>query len=287
MYTIRPDKPLNPVIVEILARVQEVTQAAGYSYLLVGATARDMLMTHVFGIESRRATHDVDFAIAVESWDQFHALKAELAARGGFAPATDKPHLLHYAPAQHGMAFPLDLIPFGGIEQGTHRIAWPPDMNVVMDVTAYAEAMASALDVAIGNNLAIRVVSIPSLAALKLLAWNDRSLQDNKDAQDLFFLLRHYHEAGNLDRMYGDAFALLEACDFDLSLAGAALLGHDAGLLLAEDSLNALLAVLTAPRKRDRLVIHMTRAAGTGSNIAVQLLNQFERGLQMKKIPAS
>jgi predicted nucleotidyltransferase len=130
-------------------------------------------------------------------------------------------------------------------------------------------------------------VSIPSLAALKLLAWNDRGLQDNKDAQDLFFLLQHYHEAGNGNRMYEEALALLEACAFDLPLAGAALRGHDVRLLLEENSLRALLAILADPRKRDRLVVHMTRYSGTESDIATRLLNQFERGLQMKKIPAA
>lgn len=287
MYTIRQDKPLNPVIVEILTTVQVVTKALGYGYLLVGATARDMLMTHVFGIESRRATHDVDFAIAIENWERFHALKAELIARGDFAPAADKAHLLYYRPAYHGTAFPLDLIPFGGVEQADHQIAWPPDMSVVMDVTAYAEALASALEVDIGNGVAIRVVSIPSLAALKLLAWNDRGLQDNKDAHDLFFLLQHYHEAGNDNRMYEEALALLEICEFDLPLAGAALLGHDAGMLLQAQSLHALLAILADPRKRDRLVVHMTRSAGTESDLATRFLHQFELGLQVKKIPAA
>jgi len=80
---------------------------------------------------------------------------------------------------------------------------------------------------------------------------------------------------------------LLEACEFDLPLAGAALLGHDAGILLEEQSLRALLAILADPRKRDRLVLHMTRFAGTESEIATRLLDQFELGLQMKKIPAA
>jgi hypothetical protein len=40
MYTIRPDKPLNPVIVDILTTVQVVTEALGYGYLLVGATVK-------------------------------------------------------------------------------------------------------------------------------------------------------------------------------------------------------------------------------------------------------
>lgn len=68
MYTIRKDRPVNPVLLEILAAVDATTRQVGCDYLLVGATARDILMTHVFGIASRRATHDVDFAIALESW---------------------------------------------------------------------------------------------------------------------------------------------------------------------------------------------------------------------------
>jgi predicted nucleotidyltransferase len=84
-----------------------------------------MLMTHVFGLDARRATHDVDFAIALESWEQFQTLKTALVASGAFAPATDKIHLLLYQPAEHSNAFPLDLIPFGGLEQEAHRIAWP------------------------------------------------------------------------------------------------------------------------------------------------------------------
>lgn len=86
MYTIRPDRPVNPVLLDILTTVQAVTEKLGCDYLLIGATARDILMTHVFGLDIRRATHDVDFAIALESWDQFQALKAALMGTGDFTP---------------------------------------------------------------------------------------------------------------------------------------------------------------------------------------------------------
>jgi len=279
MYTIRHDKPVNPVLLEILATVHAITQELGCDYLLVGATARDMLMTHVFGLDTRRATHDVDFAIALENWDQFQDLKTALIASGTFIPAADKVHLLLYKPAEYGNAFPLDLIPFGGIEQETHWIAWPPDMNIIMSVAGYTEALASALDVDTGNGLVIRVVSIPALAALKLLAWNERGLQDNKDAQDLLFLLQHYHEAGNGDRMYEEAYGLLEAAGFDVRLAGATLLGWDTRVILHDDTLHVLLAILANPRTRDRLIVHMTRS--TDVDMADKLLNQFELGLRM------
>jgi len=279
MYTIRHDKPVNPVLLEILATVHAITQELGCDYLLVDATARDMLMTHVFGLDTRRATRDVDFAIALENWDQFQDLKTALIASGTFIPAADKVHLLLYKPAEYGNAFPLDLIPFGGIEQETHWIAWPPDMNIVMSVACYTEALASALDVDTGNGLVIRVVSIPALAALKLLAWNERGLQDNKDAQYLLFLLQHYHEAGNGDRMYEEAYGLLEAAGFDVRLAGATLLGWDTRVILHDDTLHVLLAILANPRTRDRLIVHMTRS--TDVDMADKLLNQFELGLRM------
>jgi predicted nucleotidyltransferase len=284
MYTLRTDKPLSPGLIDILAAVDATSRQLGCNYLVVGATARDIVMTHVFGIESRRATHDVDFAIALENWDRFHALKAALTADGRFASGAGEAHRLYYKPVEHGSAFPLDLIPFGGVELEAHRIAWPPDMNVVMDVTAYAEALESALDVDIGNGLLVRVVSLPSLAALKLLAWNDRGLQDNKDAQDLLFLLQYYHQAGNADRLYEEAYELLEACGFDLQQAGAALLGHDAGLVLHNDSVHALLAILADTRKHDRLVVHMTRSARIASETAGQLLSRFEQGMLTKKL---
>jgi predicted nucleotidyltransferase len=284
MYTIRADKPLNPVTLEILAAMRILARQLHHSYILIGASARDLLMSHVFGIESKRATRDVDFAVALEDWESFHVLRNALLESGDFVSAENRAHLLYYHPGEHGEAFPLDLFPFGGLEQEAHNIAWPPDMSVVMNVTAYSEALASALEVDIGNGLTVPVVSIPALAALKLLAWNERGLQDNKDAQDLFFLLQHYHEAGNQERLYDEAYALLESCDFDPTRAGAALLGYDAGIILNEDSRDALRAVLADSRKRDRIILHMARPTGGNAETAAALLREFERGLHIKKL---
>lgn len=38
----------------------------------------------MFGIVARRATYDVDFAVAVRDWQQFDALRARLLSRGNF-----------------------------------------------------------------------------------------------------------------------------------------------------------------------------------------------------------
>ncbi len=75
MYTIPFNRPLNPNILSILKTLHRIATMHNTSYFVIGATARDILMTHVFGIVTGRATRDVDFAIALEDWSQFKVIK--------------------------------------------------------------------------------------------------------------------------------------------------------------------------------------------------------------------
>ena len=279
MYTILSDKPLDPVTLVVLTILHQIAKKQKASYFIIGATARDILMTHIFGIHAGRATRDVDFAIALENWNQFDIVKQAFVDSGDFQQAGGGAHRLYYRHREFGTAYPMDLLPFGVIEGAGHNIAWPPDMAVVMNVAGYAEALTSAVQVNVGNGLVVNVVSIPALAALKLLAWNDRGLVDNKDAQDLFFLLKHYHEAGNSDRLYEEAFSLLENCGHDLELAGAALLGFDTRRIVEETTRLALLDVLGNPVKHDRLVVHMARLIAGDPALPLRFIGQFELGL--------
>ncbi len=281
MYTTRSEKPLDPVTLAILGTLHTIAAKHDASYFIIGATARDILMNHVFGINPGRATRDVDFAIALADWNEFEVIKKEFVDSGHFQTAEGETHRLYYQKDKFGFAYPLDLIPFGAIESNGNTIAWPPDMAVVMNVIGYREALKSAVQVNVGHGLAVNVVSIPALAALKLVAWNDRGLGDNKDAQDLFFLLRHYHETGNFDRLYEEGFSLLEAAGFDVTLAGAALLGFDVKLILEEKTRAAIVEILRDPVKRDRLVIHMDRSLGAAAGSSFALLGEFERGLAL------
>jgi predicted nucleotidyltransferase len=152
-------------------------------------------------------------------------------------------------------------------------------MAIVMNVAGYAEALSSAIEIDVSDGLVSNVIAIPALAALKLLAWNDRGLLDNKDAQDLFFLIKHYHAAGNIDRLYDEGYHLLEQCDFEIEIAGAALLGFDIQLILEQNTREALLDVLSDSGKRYRLLIHMDRSIAADVLLTARFLDQFERGL--------
>lgn len=132
MYKTDARRPLDPVTLVILRTLREIAATYGARHFVIGATARDILMTHVFGIDVQRATRDVDFAIALENWEQFEAIKNALIALGDFTPSQDQAHRLYYRQDKYEHAYPLDLIPFGAIERQGKVIAWPPDINVLI-----------------------------------------------------------------------------------------------------------------------------------------------------------
>ena len=67
---------------ELIERVNEI--CGGRPFLLAGATARDLLLEHAYRIRAPRATVDVDLAFLIDTWDDFHALRAELLHSGHF-----------------------------------------------------------------------------------------------------------------------------------------------------------------------------------------------------------
>ena len=93
-------------------------------------------------------------------------------------------------------------------------------------MTGFKDALAGALPVRLEADLIVPVVSLPLLLVLKLFAWTDKS--EKRDAEDIYTLLRHYGDAGNEDRLYGEHIAILEAEEFNFESAGAVLLGLNA-----------------------------------------------------------
>ncbi len=139
LYTVAEDRPVPGPILQILAVVNRVATGQKCPYVVVGATARDLLLFHVFCIPASRATQDVDFAIAVETWDMFKGMREALLATKEFGPSRIE-HRLFFK----GTAIPIDLIPFGGVAED-HTIAWPPSKETVMTVAGFEDARATSI----------------------------------------------------------------------------------------------------------------------------------------------
>ena len=70
---------IDPTVLEALRKIDEVARKHETSYFLAGATAREIILRHVFGRPPGRRTLDVDLGIAVRDWDHFKMRFAALA----------------------------------------------------------------------------------------------------------------------------------------------------------------------------------------------------------------
>ena len=243
---------IDPLLMEVIRKVDEIAREQSLSYFLAGATAREIILRHVFGRPPGRRTLDVDFAIAVHDWQGFHDLKSELIEKSGFEPDAKKIQRVKYPSTP---TIIVDLIPFGDIETGERTIAWPPDGDTVMQVAGFSDALASALQVKLDDSLTLPVACVPALIVLKLFAWVDRRHSNNKDADDIFTILKQYSEAGNEDRLFEEYLGLLEEEGFDFELAGARLAGIDAAAVISDDTFARASEIL----KSDENVEHLLR----------------------------
>lgn len=164
MLSVKLDRPVDPLTLAVLRALAGITHELGLPYFVAGAMARDIVLTNVFGIDTGRATHDVDFAVAVENWDQFKVVKERLIASGQFNPVEKAVQRLNYSTEGGDTGYPVDILPFRGVEKQPNIIAWPSDMQVIMNVVGYEDALAAAVAVTVESDLTVPVASPPGLA---------------------------------------------------------------------------------------------------------------------------
>ncbi|MFN4118615.1 nucleotidyl transferase AbiEii/AbiGii toxin family protein [Acidovorax sp.] len=294
MLQTAPDRPVDPLLLAILQRASEAAHSLGIDFFVGGALARDLVLWHVHGQRTGRATRDVDLGLHVNNWTAFSALKARLVEEGAFELQPGVAHRLLYRPSGTVHGIPLDLLPFGAVQTHEATITWPPEHAVVMNVAGFVEAHHTAMSIDLNRSLKVRVASLPSLAILKLIAWRDRHLETSKDATDFLLIALRYAEAGNLDRLYDTETVLLQNCDFDPDLAGAMLLGKDAAASMQEPTAHAVESILVKTgRLRQRLDDQLQRALQIGGAFdargmnPVRLVDAFADGLALSTRPGA
>jgi predicted nucleotidyltransferase len=214
---------ISETSVSLLREIEEVSTSLDIPFFVVGATARDIILEHQFDINTRRATLDIDIGVFVSGWNQFETLKNELIRSTKFVPSQQKQRLIY------DDDFPLDIIPFGAIEDEDGAITWPPDHEFRMNIAGFQECFQHALSIKLSSNpeLIVKMVSLAGLALLKLISWDDNPERRSKDAPDLFLIMRHYLDAGNLDRLFDEGSDIIEEDSYDYDLASARFLGRD------------------------------------------------------------
>ena len=263
----------------ILESLDAAAGEVGIPYFIVGATARDMVLSMGYGIDVGRATADIDLGINVSSWDEFDQLKVALVKTGEFSDHRARQRLVFDS------SIPIDIVPFGAISSADGNIRWPPGQDEVMNVVGFEDAFKLAQPVRLREEplLDINFASPIGLAVMKLVAWNDRNAAGNKDAIDLATVLRTYLDAGNRERLYSDHADLLTE-DFDYVLAGAELLGRDIATSSVSSATRRLLIEIlqqeTAVDSQSRLAEDMSRRPSTISfEQCYAMLSSMKKGI--------
>lgn len=216
---------ISETTVSILIEIEKVAVKLNFPFFVVGAVARDFILEHQFDIKPSRATVDIDIGVIISGWDQFELLKDELFGTTRFTPSKEKQRLIY------DDNYPVDIIPFGAIANADGSITWPPDHENRMSIAGFQECYQHAISVKLSSNpeLVVKVVSLAGLALLKLISWDDNPERRGKDAPDLFLIVRHYFDAGNLERLFDEGIDIVDDDDYDYDLASARFLGRDIG----------------------------------------------------------
>ena len=221
--------------------------------------ASDILLEFCHAIRPAGGTRDLDIGVEVAGGVEFQRLSEGLLATGKFN-ATREPQ------AFRAGAFRVDIVPFGGISKGEGRISWPPEHEVSMSTMGFEETYESAMILRLSDQpvIDVKVPTIPGLALMKIISWHDRYPERPKDAEDLLFLMDHYAEAGNEERLYEKEDEILQMEGFDLTMAGIRLLGRDMAATANDKTGAAVASILNneiGEQDQYRLVTNMIKGA--------------------------
>ena len=237
-------KPISEKPERTLFRVATLANSRGLPALLCGAFARDVLFWHMHGIQTYRATMDVDISVQVRDWGTFDALGEDLRRNGFGNPDEDHPE--KFVDQETGQY--VDLLPFGELSEDGKTIVWPQD-NTLWSTVGLQDAFehASHLEVKSGEEvLQLALASVPAFVMLKIVAVHDRP-EDRykKDSTDIGFVIHSYLDVGNKDRLkVPPNDDIMAAVDGDLDLATAILLGRDVAALASVATRDHVLGLL-------------------------------------------
>jgi predicted nucleotidyltransferase len=228
-YNISSDNLNNPLLKDLLKELNSFFGNVNVDFYVIGATARDIILSNLHDLVPDRKTDDLDIAIAISDWNQFQSIEENLPKKDGFTKSEEQKQRFIYKGV-----YVIDIVPFGDVAEDDGNIYWPPDETIAMSVWGFSEMADSTIGVEIDGEFSIQIASLPGLFILKLVAWKDRHLSGSKDAYDMALLLTNYLDI-NIERAVEEHYDLYETDEFDQVIAGAQLMARDVKLLIRDN----------------------------------------------------
>ncbi|MES2702916.1 MAG: hypothetical protein V4649_09770 [Bacteroidota bacterium] len=180
--------------------LERALQKFDIDFYLIGAQSRDVWTNHL-NIE-KRITRDIDYFVLTADRTTWDELNKYLIETEQFERDIKQPYRFYLK------ELTIDIIPFGGISEHDEVILHDP--RTELSVYGCREVTREAVMI----HGKYRVITLPGLCILKLIAFHENPNLRIKDWQDFLMIMTNYHEISGAQLFDGEYDDLI-AGDFE------------------------------------------------------------------------
>ncbi|MFH1314023.1 MAG: hypothetical protein ABIJ00_12470 [Candidatus Eisenbacteria bacterium] len=261
---------LEAEVEQAIRMLSECLRRNKIRFVLIGARVAEIMIdvTDADGMGyGFRGTADVDFAIRIDSWSEYHRVIEKLIACGFCKKPGTPEHRLFLGD------LPVDIIPYGQNLLKGNTLVWPRSQHE-MNMTGFGALFELAKEETIGKGIRVPILPVPAAVFSKILAFLDRGF--SRDLADTAYMLAHYEEVSVSERR----FESYVPEDLPYEVRGALLAGQDlCQLISSADSERLRPFFERLGHLPDAVVNEGIRASRISPTDFMDLLSAFGAGL--------
>jgi predicted nucleotidyltransferase len=252
--------------------LDRAADGAGLRPCLIGAGAIQLGGAQRWNVRLARRTRDWDFAVRVESREEYEELAKRLTSDAGGFERAPEPHRF-----EHAGGGILDVVPYGGLERPRGTVDW--GSGVSMSTEGFA-VLDDQFETVHADSLELRSASLPALVGLKLLAYRDRRPGITRDIADVHEISKEVEHTVSHDRIQEHGMERLRSEDVGFGEIGAYLLGRDVGgVFEAADSEKMVQLLAEAEREDTAIAREAAGASATPREEVARRLRALRLGI--------
>ena len=265
----------NSGLDEVLKTVEKACLSLNVDFYIIGALAKDIWFT--FGDIAPGGTKDIDFAVFVNSEQQFLDLKDFLIHKFDYKDFKGNSFIL-FSPEK----IQIDIIPFGAIEVEEGVTVKGEGLNHIK-VNGFTEVFEKAvMEVRLLGENHYKVATLPGIVLLKLISYDDRPDQRSKDPVDIINIIRNYFSLQS-DLIYDEHNDLFDE-DVSLSDIAARVIGREIRKPLSDNEKlsNRVTAILNdhiIKGENSNFILNMIESSDKTVDEYVHLLTMILKGI--------
>jgi predicted nucleotidyltransferase len=222
----------QPGITEMLYALQRGLEKFRIDFYLVGAVARNVWMTGINNIATRRTTGDIDFAVLINDNGVYEALKTYLIITEGFQPYKGNKYVLIWKENLE-----VDLLPFGAIDDGDTKFTSNGLGLTSISLQGFTEIYNDGLPTLdLEGKHQFKFCTLPGIVLLKLIAWDDRPESRRDDIKDISDILNHFFDM-NDNEIFENHHDLFEKEEASLKHIAAMVMGREMSKIAKKNEL--------------------------------------------------